>query len=160
MVQCVLTNHWIVTAFRLLITQNIRPPTCISVTSDPVATIICRWQTSAKRCIAANVLQTSNVDSQCDKLATELSRQSVASKIANFQLPHLHLTHPTCIWRPRLRLWWPALNFAEIFCVRKLESLDYSAPLFAWFSFSRFSKTLTCDRRIDRHTTTANTRAS
>jgi len=31
-----------------------------------------RWQTRATRCITANVLQT-QVDAQCDKLATELS---------------------------------------------------------------------------------------
>jgi len=31
------------------------------------------------------------VDGQCDKLATELSRQ--------FQLSQLHLIYPTCIWR-------------------------------------------------------------
>jgi len=33
------------------------------------------------------------------------------------------LTHPTCIWRPRTG--WPRSNFAEIFGVRKLESLGY-----------------------------------
>ena len=32
------------------------------------------WQTCATRCITANVLQTSSVDAQCDKLATELSQ--------------------------------------------------------------------------------------
>jgi len=36
--------------------------------------IICRWRTRATRCTTANVLQT-KVDAQCDKLATELSRQ-------------------------------------------------------------------------------------
>jgi len=46
------------------------------------------------RCITANVLQTNNVDAQCDKLATELSRQRLASKVANLQLSHLHLTYP------------------------------------------------------------------
>jgi len=44
------------------------------------------------RCITANVLQTNQVDAHCDKLATELSWQRFASKVANFQLPHLHLT--------------------------------------------------------------------
>ena len=34
------------------------------------------------------------VDAQCDKLATELSRQWFASKVANFQLSQLHLTCP------------------------------------------------------------------
>jgi len=34
----------------------------------------CRWQTHATCCITANMLQT-NVDTQCDKLATKLIRQ-------------------------------------------------------------------------------------
>jgi len=38
-----------------------------------ITTISCHWQTSATRCIAANVLQTNTVDAQCDKLSTELS---------------------------------------------------------------------------------------
>jgi len=33
------------------------------------------------------------------------------------------LTHPTCIWRPRS-------NFADIFGIRKLESLGYRVVLF------------------------------
>jgi len=41
------------------------------------------------------------VDAQCDKHATELSWQRFASKVTNFQPPHLHLTYPTCIWRLR-----------------------------------------------------------
>jgi len=44
----------------------------------------------------ANVLQT-KVDAQCDKLATELSFRVTASyllKVANFNLPHLHLVPP------------------------------------------------------------------
>jgi len=45
------------------------------------------------------VLQTSKVDAQCDKLVTELSWQCFASKVANFQLPHLHSTYRICIWR-------------------------------------------------------------
>jgi len=35
---------------------------------------------------------------------------------------------PTCIWRPRRGD--PRSNFAEIFGVRKLESLDYRVVLF------------------------------
>ena len=31
---------------------------------------------------------------QCDKLVTKLSWQHFASRVANFQLPHLNLTHP------------------------------------------------------------------
>jgi len=46
----------------------------------------------------ANVMQTSNVDAKCDKLATELRWQHFAFKVANLQLPHLHLTYPTSIW--------------------------------------------------------------
>jgi len=50
-------------------------------------------ETRATRCITANVLQTNKVDAQCDKLATELSSQRFASKVANLQLPHVR----TCI---------------------------------------------------------------
>jgi len=63
------------------------------------------------------------VDAQCDKLATQLSWQRFASKVTNFQLPQLHLTYPTCIWRPRWEL--PRLNFAKLFGFRKLEFLGY-----------------------------------
>jgi len=49
----------------------------------------------------ANVLQRHEMDAQCDKLATKLSWQCCTSKVANFQLLHLHLTYPTCIWRLR-----------------------------------------------------------
>jgi len=49
----------------------------------------------------ANVWQTNEVAAQCGKLATELSWQRSASKVANLQLPHLHLTYPTCVWRLR-----------------------------------------------------------
>ena len=49
------------------------------------------------RCSTANV----QVDAQCDKLATELSRQRFASKVANIQLRQLHLAYPTCSWRLR-----------------------------------------------------------
>ena len=37
------------------------------------------------------------------------------------------LTHPACIWRPRRG---DRSNFAEIFGVRKLESLGYRVVLF------------------------------
>jgi len=47
-----------------------------------------------------NVLQT-KVDAQCDKLATELSsqclRRSTFLKVANFNLPHLHLAPPLLV---------------------------------------------------------------
>jgi len=73
------------------------------------ASISCRWQTRATRCVTANVLQTNNVDAQCDKLATELSWQRFASKVAIFQLPQVHLIYPTCIWR--LRWGWTPFEF-------------------------------------------------
>jgi len=47
-------------------------------------------KTRATRCSTANM----QVDTQCDKLATELSRQCFASKVTNFQLPQLHLAPP------------------------------------------------------------------
>jgi len=34
------------------------------------------------------------MDAQCDKLATELSWQRFTSKVANFQLLHLHFNQP------------------------------------------------------------------
>ena len=66
------------------------------------------WQTRATRCIMANVLQTNKVDAECDKLATNLSWQCVASKVTNVHLPHLHLTYSICIWR--LHWGWPRLS--------------------------------------------------
>ena len=94
---------------------------------------------------------------QCDKLATELSRQRFAPKVANFQLPHLHLTYPTCIWR----LCWgrPHLSFAKIFSIRKLESLGYRVACLHDPMYGHFSQTLTCDKtdgQTDRHMRTAN----
>jgi len=41
-----------------------------------------------------------------------------------FNLPHLHLAPP---------LEWPCLSFAQIFGIRKPESLSYLVALFAWF---------------------------
>jgi len=73
--------------------------------TDLIISISCRpWRTRATRCITAKVLQT-KVDAQCDKLATELSWQRLRrltfssyseylSKVANFNLPHLHLAPP------------------------------------------------------------------
>ena len=58
------------------------------------------------------------------------------------------LIHHTCIWRPRRGS--PRSNFAEIFGVRNLESLQ----TIVWCclcdpAFSRFSRTPTCDRQTD-----------
>jgi len=64
----------------------------------------------------------------CDKVATELSWQRFMSKVANFQIPHLHVTYPTCIWN--LRWGWSHLSSAEIFGIGKLESLGYRVVLF------------------------------
>jgi len=122
---------------------RIRSPSNTSL----VTRISCRWQTRATRCITANVLQTNNIDAHCDELATELSWQ-----LTNFQLPHLHLTNPTCIWR--LGWGWPGLWFAEIFGTRKLDVLGYRVALFGDPMFSCFSSTPTCDRRTDRRTDT------
>jgi len=81
--------------------------------------ISCHWQTHAPRCITANMLWASQVN----KLVTERRWQPFASKVANFQLPHLHLTYPTSIWR--LRWGWSRMSFADVFGIRKLESLGY-----------------------------------
>jgi len=59
------------------------------------------------------------VDAQCDKLATELRWQRFASKVANFQLPHLHLAHPLAQRDP---VWVLPI---------KLESMGYRVT-FAW----------------------------
>jgi len=76
------------------------------------------------------VLQTNQLDAQCDKLATELSWHRFASEVANLQLPHLHLTYPTCI-RCGLLGGDPSLSFTEICGIRKLESLGNRVALFA-----------------------------
>jgi len=113
----------------------------------PGLTVKGYWQTHATLCSMANV----HVNARCDKLASELSWQRFTSKAANFRLLHLHLTYPTGIWR--LRWGWPRLSFADIFGSRNLESLCYRVALFVRsYTFSRFSRTPTCDRRIDRQT--------
>jgi len=58
------------------------------------------------------------------------------------------LTHPTCIWRPSRG--WHRSNFAEIFGIRKLESLSYRVVLYIFDPvINRFSKTPTCVRQTD-----------
>ena len=107
--------------------------------------------------LSANVLQT-KVDAQCDKFATEPSRQRFASKVANFQLPQLHLMYPHL----HLARWgWPRFSFAEIFDVIKRDSLGYRVALFAWSYVYRFSKNIDLwqtDGQTDM--TTTNTRVS
>jgi len=58
------------------------------------------------------------------------------------------------LWHPRktLRRPWPRLSFAQIFGTRKLDSLCCHVVLFAWSTFSRFSRTPSCDRQTVRHT--------
>jgi len=51
------------------------------------------------------------------------------------------------------------LNFADIFGVRKLESLGYGMACLRDPTFSRFSTTPTCDRQTDRHAALAWRRA-
>jgi len=92
-----------------------------------VADKLARRDAAQRMCCS---VQTNKVDAQCDKLATELSRQCFALKVANLHLTHLHLTYPTCIWRLRWR--WPHLSFAELFGIRKQGYLRYRVALFAW----------------------------
>jgi len=73
------------------------------------------------RCITANVLQTGKVDAQCDKLATELSRQPFASKVANLQLSHLLLTYV----HHSLGAFVEVTPFAAIFGIRELDTMEY-----------------------------------
>jgi len=54
-------------------------------------------------------------------------------------------------------LGWSRLNFAEIFSIRKLQSLGYCTASVCDATDSHFSGTPTCDRQTDRQTTTANT---
>jgi len=71
-------------------------------------------------------LQQNWVDNACDGRRFRVIA-SYLSKVTNFDLP-------TCIWC--LRWGWPHLSthlsFAEIFSIRKLESLGYRVALFAW----------------------------
>jgi len=92
--------------------------------------ISCHWRTCATRCITTNVLQTHKVDAQCDKLATELSWQHFASEVANFQLPHLHVsyTHPH-LAHP---LGVTPFEFSRDFRQQKTRFLGYRVTLFAW----------------------------
>jgi len=46
-------------------------------------------------------------------------KASYLSKVANFNLPHLHLV-------------LPCLSFAKIFGIRQLESMGYRAASFTW----------------------------
>jgi len=70
------------------------------------------------------------------------NRASYLSKVADFNLPHLHLAPP---WG------WSRWNFAKIFGIRKLKSPGLSRGVVSVICFSR---TPTCDRhrQTDRWT--------
>jgi len=115
--------------------------------SFTTARISCRWQTHATHCITVNVLQTNQVDAQCDKLATKLSWEWFASDVTNLQLPHLHLAPP---------LGWPRLSYCRDFRHQKTSAeaillcclcdLDLAVLVECW---------LVTDGRTNRHTMTA-----
>ena len=110
------------------------------------------WLTNPRDALHHGERAANKVDAQCDKLATELSWQSLASKVANLQL-HLHLANPLGMtpfelcrdfWHQKTRvhgLW------CGVVCVilRLTLSVEHR---------------LVTDGPTDRHTTTANTRAS
>jgi len=77
------------------------------------------------------------------------------SKVANFNISHLHLAPPLRVTR---------LSFAEIFGIRKLESLGYRVALFAFSLTIGRSSTGTAvkigDFRITRHNSRTLTVAS
>jgi len=87
------------------------------------------WENQATRCITANVLQTSKVDTQCDKLATYLSWQwcvksrRFSATAPAFNLPHMHLV---------ATLGLILYEFCQDFQHRKTRVLGYHVTLFAW----------------------------
>ena len=112
----------------------------------------CRWQTCATLCVTTNVLQTSNVDAQCDKLATELRWQRFASKVANFQLPHLHLAYTPHADDASVGVWVTPFEFSRDF--RHQSPWPIVWRCLRDPTFSRFSRTPTCDGRTNRQTNT------
>ena len=69
----------------------------------------------------ANVLSVIDFNRNCASLFYGFQAiASYLSIVANFNLPHLHLAPPLGVTR---------LSFAEIFGVRKLESLGYRVAL-------------------------------
>jgi len=118
-----------------------------------------RWQIRATCCITANVLYTSKLDAQFDKLATELNWQRFVSKVPSlqlyrpaFNLPHLHLAPPLEV---------TPFEFCRDFWHQKTRVPGGYRVTYVWCclhdpTFSRFGRTPTCDGRTDRHTTTAN----
>jgi len=76
----------------------------------------CRRRTRATRCTTANVLQT-KVYAQYDKR----DRTSYLSKVANFNLPYLHLAPPLGVTQ---------FEFCRDLRHQILESLGYRVALF------------------------------
>ena len=79
------------------------------------------------------------------------------------KLMHLTMTRSTFV---RVICWLhqytdnvgcPRSNLAEIFGIRKLESLGYRVALFVWFCISGFDTIQACDGQTNGHTTTAYT---
>jgi len=100
-------------------------------------------------------------DTQCDKLVTELSWQRFASKVADFQLPHPHLSYITCIWR--LRWGDPVLfEFCWDFWHQKTRVPGLSCGVTGVILRLAVSAEhrLVTDGLTIRHTTAANIRAS
>jgi len=69
-------------------------------------------------------------------LASFSSYNDLFVKSCRFNTPHLHLA-PTLGVTP--------LNLAEIFGIKKVESLGYRVALFVYPKFSRFVTISTCD---------------
>ena len=94
--------------------------------------INCHRRTCATHCITTNVLQRWTLSvinlrpNYIDNASNSWCFRVIASyppKVANFNLPHLHLVPPAE---------WHWLSFAEIFGTRKLQSMVYRVALFAW----------------------------
>jgi len=90
---------------------------------------------------------------ECDKLATKLSSQRLRRwrfriKRVIFNISHLHLVPPLGV---------TLFEFCRDLRSPKIR-VGYRVALFAWsYTFSRFSRTPTCDRRTDGHITAAHT---
>jgi len=93
----------------------------------------------------------SKVDAQCDELATELSWQRFASKVANFQLPQLHLAYRTCIFGASVGN-EPVWNMRDFRRKKTIPGLSYGVVCLRNSTFSHFSRRPTCDRGTVRQT--------
>jgi len=60
------------------------------------------------------------------------------------------LTHPTCVWRPRMGGVIPVEFRGDLWHQKKIDSLSYRVEFFVSDpTFSPFSTTPTCDRQTD-----------